>query len=72
MNREQALAEAKEGESLHADLPYTSFTSAEEQSFINGLFHPATFDLVWLPSTAALSIPSRGADKGGDSVFHLW
>lgn len=46
VNREvQALADAEEGQSLPADLPYTSFTSAGEECFINGLFHSVTFDL---------------------------
>lgn len=49
VNREvQALADAVEGQSLSADHPYTSFTPAGEKSFINGLFHLVTFDLVKL------------------------
>ena len=46
MNRAaQALADAEEGQSLHADLPYASFTPAGEECFINGLSHSVTFDL---------------------------
>lgn len=46
MNRPvQSLADAEEGQSLHTDLPYASFTFAGEEGFIKGLFRSATFDL---------------------------
>lgn len=46
MNRAvQSSADAEEGQSLHADLPYASFTSVGEEGFIKGLFCSDTFDL---------------------------
>lgn len=41
----QSLDDAEDGQSLHADLPYGSFTSVEEEGFIKGLFSSVTFDL---------------------------
>lgn len=41
----QSLADAEEGQNIHADLPYASFTSVREEGFIKGLFCSVTFDL---------------------------
>ena len=41
----QSSADAEDGQSLQADLPYASFTSVVEEGFIKGLFRSVTFDL---------------------------
>lgn len=74
MNRAvQYVADAEEGQSLHSDLPYASFTSVREEGFIKGLFCSLTFDLS--SCSSLLSITHREAEKEGDKKrdgFKLW